>query len=105
MKLLLKDGSIINIDNMNNRQNLELKTTNNKYIDQHIIFSIYNADAEIVFEDLLNTVKDNNTEFSLIYGEDKQIDYVGWILSYLTEEITDDHRKITLLAKKIENEA
>ena len=48
MKLLLKDGSIINIDNMNNRQNLELKTTNNKYIDQHIIFSIYNADAEIV---------------------------------------------------------
>lgn len=106
MKLSLKNGTVINVDNMNNRQNLSLKTENNKYYQQCIIFSIYNPGADIVFEDLISMVKDNNTDFTLTYGTDnEQQTYPGWQLSDLTEEITDEKRVITLLATKIENEA
>lgn len=106
MKLTLKDGYEINIDNMNNRQNLSQKTSDNEYFNQHIIFTIFNATNNIIFENLLTIIKDNNTDFYLTYGEgNTKISYVGWIITDLSEEITDDHRKITLIAKKIENEA
>lgn len=103
MKLNLKNGSSIDIDNVNNRQNLTVKDENGHEPDQHIIFSIFNAGPEVIFEDLLTKIKGNNTEFNLTYGEGQKIDYTGWILSDLTEEITDEQRKITLLATKIES--
>lgn len=102
MKLTLANGETLNIDNVNNRQNLTLKTGYNKDYEQSIIFSIFNTSREINFEELIEKIRNNNTDFTLTYGEGDKIEtYEGWQLSDLTEEITDDHRVITLLATKI----
>lgn len=99
MKLILKNGISLDIDNVSNRKNLAVNA-GGKEPEQYIIFTIFNADEALVFEDLIETVKDNNADFSLTYGAKQKITYTGWALTDLGEEISDEQRKITLYATK-----
>lgn len=103
MKLNLKNGSSIDIDNVNNRQNLTVKDDKGHEPDQYVVFAIFNVEPGVIFEDLVAKIRENNIDFTLTYGDNYTIDYTGWILSDLAEEITDEQRKITLLATKIES--
>ena len=104
MKLILKDKNEITISNMSNRQYL-LQSASGQTQKQIITFSIFNAGQDVVFDDILNMIKNGNTtEFELVYGENQKSTYPGWEISDIAEEITDEKRTISILATKIEAE-
>lgn len=101
MKLILKDKREIKIDSVNNRYHL--KSVNGKNITPTISLHIFDADPAITMDSIVNTLKDGNTTgFEVAYSDTETAKFDGWELSDVAEEITDNHRIITILATKIE---